>query len=88
MDERTRELFLKVHGGDQNNLPYLYIISNHKHHLQILSYLIAQGLIGHVFTDYVRHKCSGEPIRLIAEVSKGILKVNTSPKLLKGVNFN
>lgn len=87
MTPQMRELYLKVHRGDKRNLPYLHLISMHKNAREMLEFLIAAKLVGRTLTDFVAEKCSGEPIRFLAYLSKEILKVNTAPKLLIGVNF-
>lgn len=77
----------KVHRGVEGNLPILHLIDQHVHAKEMLEFMIGTGLVGHRLVEWFVVECNSEPIKLYGKLSKAILKMNTAPKLLIGVNF-
>lgn len=71
-----RELFLKVLGSSQFNLPYLHVIYKLVHREAILRILISKGLTGKVLEDFIFSKCGREPIRFMKFCLKELHKSN------------
>lgn len=85
-----RDLILVVHGGDDFNLPFLYVISSHVASLQIFEMLIRRGLIGNVLSTFIRDELKSEQIRFLDYCLKTLGNVNKAktPKVSQDGTIN
>lgn len=84
MTDMERQLLLKVHDGDQDNLPFLHLLFQYKGRTEMLLLLMRRGLKGKILTDFVINECQGEPLRFLHWLLKEVNNVNqpTSKNLI------
>jgi hypothetical protein len=84
MTNETRSNLRWVHGEDPENLPFLYFLMTHSKGAELVKTIKGKGLRGTLFTEFIRERCKGEPLRLLNWVLNETLKVNKAktPKVL------
>ncbi len=90
MDDLTpelRDLYLRLTNHDKTAAIVAHHIHFHKQRKEIALYLIKIGLTGEYLFEFFQINCKGNPIIFFGRILKAMLRVNTAPKLLKGVNF-
>lgn len=77
LTSEDRFLLLEVHGGDPENLPFLYHLASHRHARELVKTVKRKGLRGKLLTQFIAEKCNGEPLKFLKWAITETLKVNT-----------